>query len=148
MLEIVKRHLTAFSTSNWDEYRAALATEALYDDVPSTVRSVGIEAYVSAVQRWKVAFPDMRAQIVRAYSIGERVIIEAQWEGTQAGPIDGVFGYLPPTHRRARINAVLLYTVRAGKIVDTRHYYDMLTLLTQLGAPAPLDKLRSIPMPR
>ena len=71
--------------------------------------------------------------MIRSYSIADRVVAEVEWEGTQRGPLEGSFGSVPPTHRRSRVNAVILFTLRNNKIVETRHYFDLLTVLAQLG---------------
>jgi steroid delta-isomerase-like uncharacterized protein len=133
MLDIIKKNLAALTSSNWGEYRTTLAGDAAYEEVPSQTRVVGLEQCLAAAQRWKTAFPDLRATINRAYTAGDRAVIEVEWEGTQSGPLEGVFGSLPPTHRRGRVHAVMVFTVRDSKIVDSRHYFDMLTVLAQLG---------------
>lgn len=134
MLDIVKRHLAAFSSANWADYRATLAPDAVYEEVPNLERVVGVENCVGAAQRWKTAFPDLKATIMRGYSAGERVIVELDWEGTHAGPLHGAFGTLAPTQRKGRVPALNLFTVKQGKIVEIRNYFDVLTLLAQLGA--------------
>jgi len=133
MLDIVKKHLAAFSSGNWAEYRSTLAADAIYEEVPSLERVVGIEKFVGMAQRWKAAFPDLRATITRGYTVSDRVIVELEWEGTHSGPFEGTFGTVAATHRRGRLNALVLLTVKQGKIVESRNYFDMLTMLTQLG---------------
>ncbi len=133
MLEIIKKHLSAFSSANWGEYRNTLAPDAVYEEVPNLERVTGIDKFVASAQRWKTAFPDLKATVTRGYSVGERVIVELEWEGTHSGPLDGPFGTLQATHRRGRVNAVVLFTVKHGKIVESRNYFDVLTMLSQLG---------------
>jgi steroid delta-isomerase-like uncharacterized protein len=133
MLDIIKKHLAAFSSSNWAEYQATLAPDAVYEEVPSLERVVGVEKFVASAKRWKTAFPDLKATITRGYTVGERVIAELEWEGTQTGPLEGTFGMVPATRRRGRLNALILYTVKQGKIAESRNYFDVLTLLSQLG---------------
>src|SRR4051812_28535425 len=128
MLDIIKKNLAALTSGSWGEYRTTLAADAAYEEVPSQTRVVGIDQVLAAAQRWKTAFPDLRATINRAYTAGDRAVIEVEWEGTQSGPLEGMFGALAATHRRARVNAVLVFTVRDNKIVDSRHYFDMLTV--------------------
>lgn len=133
MLDVIRKHLAAFSSSSWADYRATLSTDAIYEEVASSERVAGVERFVAAVQRWKTAFPDMRATITRGYTVGDRVIVEVEWEGTQSGPLVGTFGTLAPTQRRSRVNAIILFTVKQGKIVESRNYFDVLTVLAQLG---------------
>src|SRR5262249_21840160 len=96
-------------------------------------RVVGIERFVIAVQRWKTAFPDLKATVARAYTVGDRVIAEVEWDGTHTGTLEGGFGSVPPTHRHCQINGVVLFTLKASKIVECRNYFDLMSVLTQLG---------------
>lgn len=140
MLDIIKKHLAAFTSSNWAEYRATLTPDAVYEEVPSLERVVGIDKFVASAQRWKTAFPDLKATVTRGYTVGERVIAELEWEGTQTGPFHGKFGMLPATHRPGRLNALIMYTVKQGKIAESRYYFDTLTLLNQLGVSPTIAK--------
>src|SRR4051794_8901738 len=81
MLDTIKKHLAAFSSSSWTDYRATLSSDAIYEEVASSERVVGMDRFVTAVQRWKNAFPDMKATITRGYTVGDRVIVEVEWEG-------------------------------------------------------------------
>jgi steroid delta-isomerase-like uncharacterized protein len=133
MLDIIKRHLAAMSSANWAEFRTTITADAVYEEVPSLERVVGVERFVAAAQRWKSAFPDLKTTITRAYTFGDRVIVELEWEGTHSGPLEVTYGVMAPTHRRVRLNAVVLFSVKQGKIVESRNYFDVLTVLGQLG---------------
>jgi len=61
------------------------------------------------------------------------VMAEVEWEGTHTGPFDGPFGTIAATNKRGRVQAVLLFTLKDGKIVENRHYFDLLTVMSQLG---------------
>ena len=139
MLDIVKKHLAAFSSSNWADYRATLADDAVYEEVASLERVVGAAKFVASAQRWKIAFPDFKATITRGYTVGDRAIVELEWEGTQSGTLEGTFGTLPATGRRGRLNALVVFTVKQGKIVESRNYFDMLTMLSQLGVTPAIE---------
>ena len=136
MLDTIRRHLAALTSSSWTDFRATLAADAIYEEVPNRLRVVGAEQYVACIQHWKAAFPDLKATVTRGYTIGERVIVEIEWEGTHSGSFEGVFGKLAPTHRRGRVNGVIVFTLKSGKIAETKHYFDLLTVLTQLGVSA------------
>jgi limonene-1,2-epoxide hydrolase len=41
---------------------------------------------------------------------------------------------LPPSNRRATVRAVQVMEIEDGKIKVTRHYFDLMTLLQQIGA--------------
>ena len=144
MLDLIKNHLAALASSDWQAFRAMLGPNVVYDEMSSGQRVGGIDAYIASVQRWKKAFPDLRASVMRACSVVDRVILEVIWDGTHAGLLEGAFGVLPPTQRHAKLPAALFITMRDDKIVETRHYYDVLALLRQIGmntltSPRPTD---------
>lgn len=138
-LNVIKAHLSSLSSSSWTELRSTIGVDVVYEEVPRRQRSVGSDACVAAGQRWKIAFPDLRATVVRSYTIGEEVIVELDWEGTHTGMLDTTVGGVAATNRSARFKAMSVFVVRANKIVEVRHYYDLLTLLSQLGAAPTLE---------
>src|SRR5439155_16086368 len=56
------------------------------------------------------------------------------WEGTQTGPLAGPGGTIPPSGKRQVTRAAFIATVEQGRIKDACQYFDMMTLLQQLGA--------------
>jgi steroid delta-isomerase-like uncharacterized protein len=133
MLDLIKQHLANYTASNWTGYKAPLAADAIYEEMATRQRAKGAEEYVKAVQRWKSAFPDLKATVTSGFVSGDKVVVEVEWEGTHSGPFDGPFGAIPATNKRGRVNAVLVFTVKNGKIMESRHYFDLLTVLAQIG---------------
>jgi steroid delta-isomerase-like uncharacterized protein len=84
---------------------------------------------------WKQAFPDERGTITGAYTSGNTVAIELTWEGTQSGPMATPDGQeLPPSNKRITVKSVEVIEIEDGKIKALRHYFDLMTLLQQIGA--------------
>jgi steroid delta-isomerase-like uncharacterized protein len=133
MLEIIRKHLGALSASNWVNFRSATSRDVVYEDMTVGTRISGIETYVGSAQRWKRAFPDLRTTLTRGYEVGERVIAEVLWEGTQAGPLENAFGVLPPSNRRSRLRSAIFFSMKHERITECRHYFDLATLWRQLG---------------
>jgi steroid delta-isomerase-like uncharacterized protein len=148
MLDTVKRHLAALSSSTWTDFRATLAPDAVYEEVPTGQRAAGVEQFVATMQRWKLGFPDLRAQVVRGYTTSDRVIAELEWSGTQTGPLDTGIGVVPPSRRPARLSGVIVFSMRAGRIVQARSYFDLMTLLAQLGVATALADISTHNQPR
>ena len=92
---------------------------------------------VASMQGWVTAFPDAHGTVLSAMRDGERLCAEIQWEGTHDGPLVTPSGTLPPTGRGMSTRAAELVTIRDGRIVDTVHYLDIMTMMTQLtGVPS------------
>ena len=61
--------------------------------------------------------------------------IELSWEGTQSGPIATPDGQeLPASNKRISVKSVEVIEVEDGKLKALRHYFDLMTLLKQIGA--------------
>jgi predicted ester cyclase len=93
---------------------------------------------LEAAQGWKRAFPDGRGTVLAAYSDGPVAILEIQWEGTNTGPMEGPTGEeMPPSGKQARVKACQVFEVEDGRVKSTRHYFNLMTVMSQLGAGAP-----------
>ncbi|NUU21432.1 MAG: SnoaL-like domain-containing protein [Streptomycetaceae bacterium] len=85
-----------------------------------------------------VAVPDSAFDYEHAYEAGDTAIDEGFFHGTNTGPLklpDGTT--LAATGKPVRIHGCDVATVKDGRIVDYRLYFDELDFLEQLGlAPA------------
>jgi len=133
MLDIVQRNLSAFAQSRWEDFKATLAPDALYEEIATGQRAKGADEYVKSVQLWKRPFPDLHANWISGFAIGDKVVVEVEWEGTHTDRFDGPFGPMMATNKRGRVKAVLVCTLKNGKILEMHHYFDLLTLLNQIG---------------
>lgn len=132
-IELMKTQLADFSAGRWDEYEGRLAEDATYEEIASQTSAKGKAAYVEAVKRWKQAFPDVVANVKDAFTAGDRVAAEVEWTGTHTGPLEGPFGTIAPTNERGSVKAMLVSRIADGKIAETHNYFDVLTVLTQIG---------------
>jgi SnoaL-like polyketide cyclase len=63
------------------------------------------------------------------------VVIEITWKGTQSRPIPAPDGQvLPPSNKRMTVKSVQVIEVEDGKMKALRQYFDLMTLLQQIGA--------------
>jgi predicted ester cyclase len=103
--------------------------------MPRSVGFEGADAQVEAARGWKEGFPDGRGTVHSAYVDGNTVTLELTWEGTQSGPMRTPDGQeLPATGRRGAVKACEVMEIEGGKITATRHYFDLMTILQQVGA--------------
>ncbi|HUJ57325.1 MAG TPA: ester cyclase [Kofleriaceae bacterium] len=150
----LKKHLAEFAASKWNEWKASLADDVIYEEIATHTRVKGADEYLKIVQRWKRAFPDLKATVLNTFTAGDKIFAEVEWEGTQTGPLDGPFGTIAPTNKRGLTKAALFATVKNDKLVEFHQYFDMMTLLANLGiapfaaAPAQVAKPGVAPAPR
>jgi predicted ester cyclase len=91
------------------------------------------------MQGWKQAMPDVRGKVTTAFAAGNRAVLEVTYEGTHTGPFKGPSGNVPPTGRRQVTPAAWILEFDGGKIKESHQYFDMLSLLQQLGALPQLE---------
>lgn len=132
-VELIKRQLAAFAASNWDEYGGYFADNAKYEELSTRSSATGRDNCVNAIKKWKDAFPDGKAEVCNTFSVGDTVITEVKWTGTQSGAMEGPLGKIQPTGKRGTVRAVLVSKIENGKIAEIRHYFDLMTVLGQLG---------------
>lgn len=79
------------------------------------------------------AFPDLHASEQNLAAEGDLVAVRFVVEATHKGDLLGI----PPTGRRVRWDAVDVYRVSNGKIVEEWAADDMAAILHQVGAYSP-----------
>ena len=135
---IAETTITAFNTSDWAQFRAALAPDVIYQETGTGRRAESADAYVQLLQGWKQAFPDAIGTIRNVVAHGNTVVQELEWTGTQTGDMATPGGILPASGKQIAVLASLWYTIQGDTIQEVHHHLDIMTMLQQLGAiPAP-----------
>jgi steroid delta-isomerase-like uncharacterized protein len=137
-VQIAKQNVEAFNKGDWDSFRATLTSDCVYQEL-ATQRSVqGPDALIELAKGWRKAFPDVKGTVGTAIESDDKVALEIVWDGTQSGELASAMGPIKPSYKRAKTPAVQVVTFRGDKISETHHYFDLMTLLVQIGAmPAP-----------
>jgi predicted ester cyclase len=60
-------------------------------------------------------------------------VLELTWKGTHQGPLQTPQGSIAATGKRIEVRACAVVQIAGEKARSQRHYFDMATLLQQLG---------------
>ena len=123
----------AFNASDWERCKAALATDSVYDEVGTSRRVKGAGEIIPCWQAWKKAMPDVKGTVTNAFATGNTVVLEVTWKGTHTGPLVGPKRTVPATGKQQTTRAGWVMNFDSGKIDQSRHYFDMLSFMQQLG---------------
>ena len=134
MVKIAREQVDAFNTGDWDRVRAGLASDSRLDELGTERKIEGPEKIVEVFKGWKQAFPDAAGTVTSAFASGDTAALEVTWKGTHTGPLETASGTIPPSGKRQETPAAIFSTFEGGKIKESRHYFDSLTLLKQIGA--------------
>lgn len=129
----------AFNSRDFDRAAAYVTPDCEWLNVPTGETRRGPEGFRQDMQAWATAFPDGMVEVTNLIPAGEWVCVEFTGRGTNKGPLTGPAGQIPPTGRRVEIRFCDLLHFRNGKVISGHSYYDMATMLQQLGV-MPLSK--------
>ena len=130
LINSARENVEAFNAGDWQRLKAALAPDVIYDEVGSQRRLQGADQFVEAYQGWKLAGPDCKGTISNALASGNTVVIEVHWTGTQTGPL----GAIPPSGKPWSVRGAQVVALDGNRIKELRQYFDMTTILQQIGA--------------
>jgi steroid delta-isomerase-like uncharacterized protein len=132
VIEIAKAGITAYNDKDWSKAKDMLAADAVYDEKGTHRRIQGAGEIIEAWQSWAKAFPDSKATFVSEFASGDTAVIELVWKGVHTGPLQT--HTIPASNQPIEMPACQVVQVEGDKIKRASHYFDMLTMLTQIGA--------------
>ena len=136
VVKIARKQVDAFNTGDWEQLRAGLAADSRYDELGTERKIEGPEKIVELFKGWKTAFPDAVGTVTSAVASGNKAALEVTWKGTHTGPLETAEGTIPASGMRQETPAAFFFTLEGDKVKESRHYFDSLTLLKQIGAQA------------
>ena len=134
VIESAKAGVIAYNDKDWNKAKAVLVEKGVYDEKATGRRIQGVDDIIQAWQGWAKAIPDSKATFVGEYSCGDTAVLELVWKGAHTGPLQMPSGTIPASNKRIEIPACQVVKVEGGRIQSVTHYFDMITLLTQIGA--------------
>lgn len=123
----------AFNASDWERCKAAMTSDCFYDEVSTTREMRGIGEIIRCFEEWKLAMPDVTGTVTNACAAGNTVILELTWKGTHTGPLHGPKGIIPATSKQQITRSGWILIFDGDKVKESRHYFDMLSFMQQLG---------------
>ena len=126
------------NAADWDGLRELHAPDCVEEELATERTLHGFDAMLEAGQGWKRAFPDGTGTVLGAYSDGPVAVLEIEWAGTNTGPMEGPTGdEMPATGKAGRVKACQVFEIHDGRVTAIRHYFNLMTILGQLGVGAP-----------
>jgi len=137
-VRLAKEGIEAFNAGDWERFKAPLSSDAVYEELATQRKVQGPDQIVEASKGWKEAFPDTKGTITKVTEGTDSVVLEITWQGTQTGDLVSPMGTIPASHKRVKLEAIQVVRFNGDKVAETRHFFDLMTLLEQIGAlPVP-----------
>jgi steroid delta-isomerase-like uncharacterized protein len=132
VVDLAKEQVIAYNEKDWDRVRAALAPEVVYDELATHRKAKGVDEVLTTWKGWATALPDSRATFRSEMASGNTAVLEITWTGTHNGPLQTPTG-IPATGKKIDVLACEVIEVADDKVKSIRQYFDMGTLLEQIG---------------
>jgi predicted ester cyclase len=127
----------AFNAHDESALRSLIAPNATFS-APGDIRLVGKDAVIGYTNSWMKALPDAKLIVTHEIVSGPWVVQEFTFEGTHKAPLTGPMGTIQATNRKVSGQCVSISRYENDLIVESRLYFDVVQLLTQLGVmPVP-----------
>ncbi len=131
---LLRENLAAFSAGDMERLGATLADDSVYDELSTQRKVQGRDEQVKIFTEWRQAFPDATGTIQNIFASGDQAVAEILWEGTQTGDMAGPEGTIPASGKPVSVRASMVVRAEGGRLKESRHYFDLMTLLRQIGA--------------
>jgi steroid delta-isomerase-like uncharacterized protein len=134
LIAAARAPVEGYNEKDWKQVKASITPDFRYEEMATARKATGADATIELWKGWGDALPDSRAEFRDAYVADHgTVVLEMTWKGTHRGPLQTPAGPIAATGRQIDVPACMIVGVEDGKARSTRHYFDMATLLRQLG---------------
>ena len=128
-----------WSTQDIERVISLCTDRCVYEDVPLGVVNHGKQELRAFGQQVFDAFPDFKIELTTHVAANDWAMLEWTMSGTHRGDLPG----MPATSKPFSVRGATALQLEDGRISRNSDYWDMATLLTQLGLmPAPLLFMR------
>jgi len=134
VIALAKESIDAYNRGDWGRIRQLFASDGVYQEIATGRTARGVDEFNALNQGWKSALPDSKGTVTSALASGDTAVIEVTWEGTHTGPLQTPTGEtIQPTGRSVKVPGVQIIKTSGDQIKETRHYFDAMSLMVQLG---------------
>lgn len=133
LINAAKAPTAAYNKKDWGGVKATVTAGFVYDEVPTHRKVEGADQVIQAWKGWAMALPDSNATFENAFVSGSKVVLELTWRGKHTGPMQTPGGEIAATGKSIELRACQIVETEGGKAKSMRHYFDMMTMMQQLG---------------
>ena len=132
-VDVAKAQILAYNEKNWEKAKAGIVPGFVYDELATQRKIQGADEAIDVWKGWAAAMPDSKASFNSELASGNTVVLEMTWRGTHKGPLKTAGGEIPATGKSFELRACQVVEIANDKVKSVRHYFDMGSLLRQLG---------------
>jgi steroid delta-isomerase-like uncharacterized protein len=132
-LSIAREVYDCFNRKDFKAAAKLVDTKAELLIVPFNQTLKGPDGMAQMLGNWGKAFPDGKCNIKNVFCSGENVTVEFIGTGKQTGTFQTPDGEVLTTNKKVEVPFCDVFSIRNGKIVNFKTYFDYATFMKQLG---------------
>ena len=129
---MMDEYIKAWNSHDTNKIISFFTDDCIYEDVALGIVHHGIKETTAFVNTMAVDFPDFKLELKSVFGAGDWAGCEWVMSGTHSHALSGMPG-IPPTGKTFSVRGASIAQMRKGKISRNSDYYNMATLLQQLG---------------
>jgi predicted ester cyclase len=132
-IDVAKVLIGAFNDRKVERAMDLVDESAEWLMIPYGVTNHGPEGYKKHWELWTTAAPDCEIEIAELTPGPNVVTAEFIARGTHSGPLSTPKGEIPPSNNKVELRLCDVIRIREGRAYGSRIYFDMLSLMRQVG---------------
>jgi len=94
----------------------------------------GPQGHAQMVKGFATAFPNFKHETSRCLESGDLISCEGKFSGDHTGPMTMPDGkVIPPTQKHIEFSWAGIAQIKSGKVAELHVYFDLMTMMQQLG---------------
>lgn len=134
MTGVIDQLFACFNAGDLDGAAALVTEDFELVDIPTGMQFSGPDGLRQWLGAFLAAGPDARTEVHRTIASGDWIATEHTGRFTHTGPLMTPNGPIEATGRRVELAIAEFYQLRGGKLRRLHAYYDIATILRQIGA--------------
>lgn len=130
---LVREIYAAYNDRQFDRAAELVTDDFVFTMVPTGQTLNGPDGMRQFLQTWATGFPESAVEITNVIAGEDWATVEYTGRGVHSGPLQTPTGEIPATGRSAELQFCDVFRVRDGKLSEGRTYFDMATMMRQLG---------------
>jgi steroid delta-isomerase-like uncharacterized protein len=127
--ELLQEWANLWSSNNADAFLSLFTENCHYEDVAFGLMKEGKMQLKDFFTVTRTAIPNLKISVQSCFASEKNGVIEWLMSGTQ----EGEFHDIPATHKAIQVRGITWVELEDGKIKTNRDYYNLLTVLKQIG---------------
>lgn len=130
---LVREIYAAYNDREFDRAAGLVTSDFTFTMVPTGQTHNGPEGMRQFLQIWATGFPESSVEITNVIVGEDGASVEYTGRGVHSGPLQTPAGEIPATGKSAQLRFCDVFRIRDGKLSEGRTYFDMATMMRQLG---------------